>query len=105
MSHAMMTLQVTALDIDAFSCEAQSGVGYSAVSTQVASGPWYALRWPGKYRVDSHLVDLGFVCFLLTYCFVGHILLEQVGIGQNGQITLAAMAEKTNRSQQRIVYD
>ena len=36
----------------------------------------------------GHLVDLGFVCFLSTYCFVCPILLEQVGIKQNGQITL-----------------
>ena len=43
--------------------------------------------------MDGHLVDLDFVCFLPTYCFVCPILLGQVGIGQNGQITLAAMVE------------
>ena len=40
------------------------------------------------YRVDGHLVDQGFVCF-------GHILLGQVGIRQNGHITLATMVETT----------
>ena len=44
---------------------------------------------------DGHLVDIGFVCFLPRYCFVCPILLGQVGIWQNGQITLSAMVETT----------
>ena len=47
------------------------------------------------YRVAVHLVDPGFVCFLPRYCFVCPFLLGQVGIRQNGQITLAAMVETT----------
>ena len=47
------------------------------------------------YSMGGNLVDLGFVCFLTRYCFVCHILLGQVGIRQNGQITLAAMVERT----------
>ena len=46
-----------------------------------------------EYRVDGHLLDLGFIWFLARYCFVCPILLGQVGIRQNGQITLAAMVE------------
>ena len=38
------------------------------------------------YRVGRHVTDLGFVCFLSSYCFVCPILLGQVGIWQNGQI-------------------
>ena len=40
-------------------------------------------------------LDLDFICFLTRYCFVCHILLGQVEIGQNVQITLAALAETT----------
>ena len=47
------------------------------------------------YRVDGHLADLGFVCFLPWYCFVCPILPGQVGVWQNGQITLAAKVETT----------
>ena len=47
------------------------------------------------YRVDGHIIGLGVVCFLTRYCFVCHILLGQVRMGQNGQFTLAAMVETT----------
>ena len=47
------------------------------------------------WQLAGHLVDLGFVCFLPRYCFVCRILLGQVGIRQNGQITLATMVETT----------
>ena len=52
--------------------------------------------------MGDHLVDLGFVSFLLRHCFVCPILLGQVGIWQNGQIIPVKMVETT--SQQRIVY-
>ena len=50
------------------------------------------------YRVFNHVIDLGFICFLQSYWFVCPIMLGQVEIWQNGQITLAAMVE-TNKSQ------
>ena len=60
----------------------------------------------GLYRFRRQLSDLDFVsvCFLQRYGFACAILLGQVEIGQNGQITLAKMVE-TNLSQQRIVRE
>ena len=55
------------------------------------------------HRASNHVIDLSFVCFLTRYCFVCPILLGQVGIRQNGQITLAAMVETT--TQKIAVYD
>ena len=54
-----------------------------------------------KYRVAGHLIDLGFICFLSRHCFVCPTLLGKVGIRQDGQITLAAMAAmvETTKSQ------
>ena len=49
------------------------------------------------YRVSKYIVDLGFICLLPRYCFVCPILLGQVGVGHNGQITLAMV--ETTKSQ------
>ena len=100
----------------------QTGLGAhdAALRTNYAAGVWEAqgqhvavacsvrdnFPWHINiitYRVDGHLVDLGFVCFLTRYCFVCHIPLGQVEIRQNEQITLAAMVETTKSCQQRIV--
>ena len=62
----------------------------------VIDSPAATLFLPSVYRVDGYLVGLGLVCFLTKYCFVCHILPGQVGIRQNGQITLATMVE-TNK--------
>ena len=58
----------------------------------------YRIESGVRYRVAGLLVYLGFECFSLSYCFVCPVLLGQVGIRQNGQITLAAMVE-TAKSQ------
>ena len=56
----------------------------------------------GRLRTRyGHLVDLGFVCLLLRYCFVCHILPGQVGIRQNGQITLATTKSQTTKNSLR----
>ena len=70
----------------------EEGVSWSTTGCSV---------WSRTIQGGGHLIDLGFVLRLSLHEIV--LCLGQVGIRQNGQITLAAMVETTKSQSKKIV--